>query len=85
MALLGPGLARADEAADHYNLAVQYKREGKMTEAMAECLKAIPLRSNYAAAHMHAGQPLPRAEQLPEGGRRVREGVKLEPKDAQAH
>ena len=53
--MLLPGLAQADEAAGHYNLAVQYKREGKLTEAVAECQKAIQLRPNYAAAHMTLG------------------------------
>ena len=55
LALLVSGVARADAAADHYNLAVQHKREGKINEAIGECLKAISLRSDYAAAHRTLG------------------------------
>ena len=47
--------ARADEAADHYNLALQYKRTGKTAEAIAECQKAIQLRPDYASAHLTLG------------------------------
>ena len=54
---LAPGVARADDAAGHYNLCVQFKREAKLTEAVGECLKAIQLRSNYAAAHMAFFEP----------------------------
>ena len=52
LALLGSVTAQADEAAGHYNLALQLKREGKTPEAIAECEKAISLRADYAAAHM---------------------------------
>jgi tetratricopeptide (TPR) repeat protein len=55
LAVLAPGVARADDAAGHYNLCVQFKREAKLTEAVGECLKALKLRSNYAAAHMTLG------------------------------
>ena len=55
LSLLIPGMAHADDAAGHYNLAVQYKREGKLTDAVGECLKALQLRPNYAAAHMTLG------------------------------
>src|SRR5260221_6396022 len=36
LALVAPGPARADEAAGHYTLALQYKREGKVPDAIAE-------------------------------------------------
>ena len=58
VALLAPPPARADEAAGHYNLCVQFKREGKVAEAIAECGKAISLRSDYAAA-LSSGRPSP--------------------------
>src|ERR1044071_2796396 len=78
--LLGAGLARADEAAGHYNLCVQHKRENKLTEGVAECLKAIQLRSNYAAAHMTLGS-LYRAQNNYAGAAAEYEKVvKLEPK-----
>ena len=50
LVLLGPVVARADEAASHYNLALQFKREGKIPEAIAACEKAIAARKDYAAA-----------------------------------
>ena len=43
-----------------------------------------PLRAELRGRAPDAGQPLPRAGELQEGGRRIREDVKLEPKDAQA-
>ena len=46
------GTARADEAAGHYNLGLQLKREGKIPQAIAACDKAITLRPVYAAAHL---------------------------------
>ena len=55
LALLGPRVARADEAAGHYNLALQYKREGKIPAAIGECEKAIKVRPDYAAAHFTLG------------------------------
>ena len=55
VALLAPPAARADEAAGHYNLCVQFKREGKIPEAIAECQKAISARADYAAAHRSLG------------------------------
>ena len=53
--LLVPALAKADDAAGHYNLCVQYKREAKISDAVAACKKALQLRPNYAAAHMTLG------------------------------
>src|SRR5436305_191823 len=58
VALLGVGAvgaARADEAADHYNLGLQLKRVGKVDEAIAEVEKAIVARPKYAAAHLTLG------------------------------
>src|SRR4051794_41805499 len=49
------GAARADEAADHYNLGLQLKHEGKNAEAIAEMEKAIKARSDYAAAYFSLG------------------------------
>ena len=40
VALLAPVAAHADEAAGHYNLAVQFKREGKITDAIASKRKS---------------------------------------------
>ena len=64
---------------------VQFKREGKLTDGVAECLKAIQLRSNYAAAHMTLGS-LYRAQNNYAGAAAEYEKVvKLEPKDALGH
>src|SRR5689334_21042379 len=85
LALLGPGLARADEAAGHYNLCVQHKREAKLTDAVAECLKAIQLRSNYAAAHMTLGSVYRAQNNYAGAAAEYEKVVKLEPKDALGH
>ena len=61
LALLGSTPARADEAAGHYNLALQYKREGNTQAAIGECETAVKLRPDYAAAHFTLGN-LYRAE-----------------------
>ena len=53
--LAGPRLARADEAAVHYNLGLQLKRDGKVPDAIAEVEKAVALRPGYAAAHLTLG------------------------------
>src|SRR5262245_28856055 len=45
IALGAGGMAHADEAAGHYNLALQYKREGKVAQAISECERAIALRA----------------------------------------
>ena len=66
-------MAQADDAAGHYNLAVQYKREGKITEAVAECQKALKLRPELRRGAHDAGQPVPRPEELPDGGGRIRD------------
>ena len=49
----------------HYNLALQYKREGKLTEAVAECQKAIAAAARLRRGPHDAGQPVPRPEELP--------------------
>src|SRR5439155_22617675 len=54
-AALFAGRARADEAADHYNLGLQLKHQGKSADAIAEMEKAIKLRSDYAAAYLSLG------------------------------
>ena len=64
---------------------VQYKREGKLPDAVAECEKAISLRPNYAAAHMTLGS-LHRAQgNYAKAAVAYEKAVKLEPKDALAH
>src|SRR5258707_851500 len=55
LTVLAPRPARADEAAGHYTLALQYKREGKVPDAIAECQKALEIRPDYAAAHLTLG------------------------------
>ena len=55
LALLGSVTARADEAAGHYNLALQHKREGNTSAAIGECETALKLRPDYAAAHFTLG------------------------------
>ena len=49
------GAAGADEAATHYNMGLQLKRQGKSADAVAELEKAISLRSDYAAAYFTLG------------------------------
>src|SRR6516164_7449954 len=77
--------ARADEAADHYNLALQYKRTGKTAEAMAECQKAIQLRPDYASAHMTLGNLYRSQTDYLHAAGEFEKAVKLQPKDATAH
>ena len=55
LTLLGSAAARADEAAGHYNLALQFKREGNVVGAIGECETAVNLRPDYAAAHFTLG------------------------------
>ncbi|HTA19780.1 MAG TPA: tetratricopeptide repeat protein, partial [Polyangia bacterium] len=55
LALGAASPARADEAGGHYTLALQYKREGKLPDAIAECQRALQLRPDYAAAHFTLG------------------------------
>jgi len=65
MALGAAAPAFADEAAGHYTLALQYKREGKPDDAIAECEKAISLRPDYAAAHLTLPAPMTSATRRP--------------------
>jgi len=53
--LLVSGVARADQAADHYNQAVQFKREGKINEAIAECQKAIVVDPDFGNPYNDIG------------------------------
>ena len=53
--LLWSGAARGDEAATHYNLGLQLKRQGKTAAAIGEVEKAINLRPDYVAAHFTLG------------------------------
>ena len=62
----GPGARRRGGRA--LQPGVQHKREGKLTEAVAECQKAIQLRSNYAAAHMTLGSLYRAQNNYAEGG-----------------
>ena len=77
--------ARADEAAGHYNLALQLKREGKTPEAVAECEKAISLRPDYAAAHMTLGNLWRSQGNYQRAADEYERTLKLQPKDAQTH
>src|SRR5450755_3338767 len=85
LALLAPMVARADEAAGHYNLGLQYKREGKTAEAIAECQSAIKLRPDYAAAHATLGNLYRANGDYQKAAGEYEITVKLQPKDAQAH
>ena len=53
--LLAGGAVRADDAAAHYNMGLQLKRQGKTAEAIAEIKQAIQLRPKYAAAWVTLG------------------------------
>ena len=80
--LLGAGLlaagpapaAQADEAAVHYNMALQLKRQGKIPEAIGEAEKAVKLRSDYGAAYFTLGNLWRAAGRLPQGGGGAGEG-----------
>jgi tetratricopeptide (TPR) repeat protein len=85
LALLAPMVARADEAAGHYNLGLQYKREGKTAEAIGECLSAIKLRPDYAAAHLTLGNLYRATGDYQKAAGEYEITVKLQPKDALAH
>src|SRR5438874_892156 len=85
LALLGPRMARADEAAGHYNLALQYKREGKIPAAIGECEKAIKARPDYAAAHFTLGNLYRAQGDYAKAVSEYETTVKLQPKDAEAH
>ena len=55
---IGIALARpaaADEAAEHYNQALNLKRQGKTAEAIEEAKLAVAVRQNYAAAWFTLG------------------------------
>jgi tetratricopeptide (TPR) repeat protein len=47
--------AVADEAADHYNLGLSLKRQGKTAAAIEEVKLAVSARQNYAAAWFTLG------------------------------
>src|SRR5712671_6176707 len=85
LALAAPRSARADEAAGHYNLGLQLKREGKLPEAIAECEKAIALRPDYAAAHLTLGNLWRAQGNYQKAAGEYEQTVKLQPKDALAH
>src|SRR5437762_13841330 len=79
------GRARADEAAGHYNLGLQLKREGKTAEAIAEMEKAIKLRSDYAAAYLSLGNLWRAQGEYAKAATALEQAVKLQPKDALSH
>jgi len=54
-ALLAGGVVRADDAAVHYNMGLQLKRQGKTPEALVEMKNAVQLRPDYAAAWFTLG------------------------------
>src|SRR5450432_1356162 len=85
LSLWTPAPARADEGASHYNLALQYKREGKLAEAIAECEKAIQLRPDYAAAHLTLGNLYRGKGDYARAVTEFERTTKLQPKDATAH
>src|SRR4051812_31754312 len=76
------GTAWADEAAGHYNLGLQLKREGKIPQAIAECEKAIALRPDYAAAHLTLGNLWRAQGNYQKAAASYETTVKLQPKDA---
>src|SRR5215475_7163190 len=77
--------ALADEAAGHYNLALQYKRDGKLMEAITECERAVSLRPDYAAAHLTLGNLYRAQNDYPRAAGEYEKTVKLQPKDSTAH
>jgi protein O-GlcNAc transferase len=77
--------ARADEAAGHYNLCLQYKREGKVPDAIAECQKAVQVRADYAAAHLSLGNLYRGQGDYAHAADEFAKTAKLQPKDATAH
>ena len=83
--LAAPRTARADDAATHYNLALQLKREGKVVEAIGECEKAISLRSDYASAHLTLGNLWRAQGNYQKAADEFEITVKLQPKDSTSH
>ena len=84
-AALFAGRARADEAADHYNLGLQLKHQGKSADAIAEMEKAIKLRSDYAAAYLSLGNLWRAQGEYAKAATALEQAVKLQPKDALSH
>jgi superkiller protein 3 len=81
--VLGAGAAGADEAATHYNMALQLKRQGKTAEAITEVKKAIRARPKYAAAFFTLGN-LERAQANYDGAvKAYTESLNLEPANPQ--
>ena len=77
--------AMADDAATHYNLGLQYKREGKIPDAIAEVEKALKLRPSYAAALFTLGNLWRAQGNYAKAAEQYEKVVKLEPNDAMAH
>src|SRR5262245_42110914 len=82
---LVPGLARADAAANHYNLGLELKKQGKNAEAIAEMEKAIKVRSDYAAAYFSLGNLWRLQNEYGKAAAALEQAVKLQPKDAASH
>src|SRR4051794_7679901 len=76
--------AHADDAATHYNMGLQLKRQGKLAEAINEVEKAIELRSDYAAAHFTLGNLWRAQGDLPKAAKSLERAVELQPQDAAA-
>src|SRR5262245_29327043 len=85
LALASSSPARADEAANHYTLALQYKRVGRTAEAITECERAIALRADYAAAHLTLGNLYRAQNDYARAVTSFEKAVKLQPKDSTAH
>ena len=82
LALAAGRPARADQAAEHYNLGLQLKRDGKVVEAIAEVEKAIVARPNYAAAFLTLGNLWRTQGNYEKAVANYEKAVKLQPKDA---
>src|SRR4051794_13453771 len=77
--------ARADEAAVHYNLGLQLKRENRNPEAITELEKAIKMRPDYAAAHFTLGNIWRAQGDYARAAAELEQAVKLQPQDPSAH
>ena len=84
MGVGGGKWAWADDAATHYNMALQLKQQGDVPGALAAVNRAIAARPDYAAAYFTQGNLFRQVDKLEEAAQSYRKTLELSPKMVEA-
>ena len=78
-------LARPENKLARYGLAMEYKNQGRFSEAVDEFRTLLSSHPDYAAGYFHGGQTLEKAGRLEEARAMYEQGIAVTTRTGDAH